>query len=93
MSTSEFLPMAGVSEPPLVPHVHPDLMFLMPHVTDVQMPSSPQVVKDSIMTEASLESNKINISSCVSAISPIVVALLLEPLFRNLFWSELFGSC
>ncbi|KAF2545249.1 hypothetical protein F2Q70_00020942 [Brassica cretica] len=34
--------MAGVSEPPLVPPVHPDLMFLMPHVTDVQMPSSPQ---------------------------------------------------
>ncbi|KAF3589043.1 hypothetical protein F2Q69_00027812 [Brassica cretica] len=64
--------MAGVSEPPLVPPVHPDLMFLMPHVTDVQMPSSPQVVKDSIMTKASLESDKIDISSCVSAISPTV---------------------
>ncbi|KAJ4889425.1 hypothetical protein Rs2_29173 [Raphanus sativus] len=45
--------MSGVSEPPLVPPVPPDLFFLVPPESSVPLAPSCPVVKDTIMTEAS----------------------------------------
>ncbi|KAL0674110.1 hypothetical protein Bca4012_002091 [Brassica carinata] len=69
--------MAGTSEPPLVPPVPPDLLFLHPPaVSVVSTVFSSQAIKDSIMTEASPVANEIASLPVVSGASPTLVVPL-----------------
>ena len=54
-----------------MPPVPPDLLFLLSPVSDVQTVSSPLVLEDAIMTEASPVSMKIAGSAPLSGVSPV----------------------
>ncbi|KAJ0256894.1 hypothetical protein HA466_0078550 [Hirschfeldia incana] len=66
--------MVGVSEPPLVPPVPPDLLFLLAPESVDPLASSQQVVKDTIMAEASTTSDKIDNSLPRDGASPNLAA-------------------